>query len=109
MNQDSNSIAKALKVVSIIVFAVGFIFGIGLADTHQMLDLSGRVPEYVYNWPLMVGVWAISAIIGIGFLGFSQALFLLEKIANNTVRIPSIDDDASDKKEHTPQREHNSH
>ena len=74
---EGNKIAKAIKVLAIIIFVAGIISGIFMGGQMGYLFLYS---ESEFSWTVALTWWAVGSISAILLLGLSEIIDLLEKM-----------------------------
>lgn len=81
-SSDSNPIATALKVISVIIFIGGFILGIVLGTQKAEYGVLYTYTKTEFSFTIALIYWAASFISGMLMLGFSEIINLLNSINN---------------------------
>lgn len=74
---EGNKIAKAIKVLAVLIFAVGIIEGFTMGG--QMGDLY-LYADSEFSWTVAVFWWAAGTVSAVILMGVSEIIDLLEKI-----------------------------
>ena len=81
-SSDSNPIATALKIISVIIFIGGFILGIVLGTQEVKQGIYYTYTKTEFSFAIALIYWAVSFISGMLMLGFSEIINLLNSIKN---------------------------
>jgi AAA+ ATPase superfamily predicted ATPase len=86
----ANNVASLLKVIGITTIVIGVIAGLIFGDVYAIERTVGFRVERSYNFSIMFITWLSAFITGVVFIGFSEIVKLLHKIAINTSPVSEV-------------------